>query len=221
MSLGSSISNILMPGLSIGQNAVGLAKANKDVKNAQGMVIPMTDWRQQEAYESLKDKARALETGAAYAPQQAAIQQQGLGAMSAATRVAGGDTGATLGALANINRSTGRLVNELYGGMSMEGLQLQNLLASTAKSMADRAYQIQGWNKSQALGDAMKRKQQYQQNLTTAMSDIFGGGLVGSAVDTVFGGKKKTQSANISVGELTQVPSIKSALGTAGKLLAL
>lgn len=212
MSLASSISNILMPGLSLGQNAIGLGKANRDLKSAQGMVIPMTDWRQQEAYESLKDKARSLETGAAYAPQQASIQQQGLGAIGAATRVAGGDTGATLGAIANINRSTGRLMNELYGGMSSEGLQLQNLLASTAKSMADRSLSIQWAGKQQALADAMKRKQQYQQNLTNVMTDVFGGGLVGGAVDSIFGKGNNQQGSGGSAA---------SAIGKAAKLAIL
>lgn len=195
---GDTTSNILLPGLSLGSNAMGLMKANRDVKNAQGMVIPSTDWRQQEAYESLKDKARSLETGAAYAPQRSSLTQGGLSAINAIKGVTGGDIGSTVSAIQSTQRGTGRLMNELYGGMSQEGIQLQSLLASTAQNMANRSLNIDVAKQQQALGDAMKRKQQYQQNLTSAMTDVFGGGLVGDK----FGGNTENKSSSgSSLGE--------------------
>lgn len=186
MAKGETISNLLLPGLSIGQNAMGLMKANRDVKQANAMSIPSVDWRQKEAYDDLQNKARTLETGTAYAPQQEAILQQGLGSLGAVARTAGGGVGSTISGINMVNRGTGRLLNELYGGMSQEGLQLQNLIQSTANNMANRSLNIAVANKQQALADAMKRKKQYQQNLTTAMTDVFGGGII----DDVPGGKK-------------------------------
>ncbi len=194
----------LMSTISLGQNAIGLIKSNSDLKKANAMVIPQTDWRQQEVYDRMRDRARSLETGAAYAPQQASIAQQGLSAMGAATRTAGGGIGTTIGALSNINRSTGRLMNELYGGMSSEGLQMQNLIAQTAKSMADRALSIQFNEKQQALADATERKQGYQQGLTTALSDMYGsstlGDITGSLQGLLGGGGNSNQSGGLFGG---------------------
>jgi len=198
--LGSTISNILLPGLSLGTNAAGLAKASKDKKAAQAMIVPEVDWRQQQVFDSLQQQKRGLETGSAYAPQQAAITQQGLGAINAVTGVAGGDVGATIDAIAKVNRGTGRTMNELYGGMNQENVQLQGLIANTAQQMSERSYQILVSQKAQAMADAMKRKQQYAQNLTTAMTDVFGGGII----ESLLGGKKKTdtQSTGIASGNV-------------------
>lgn len=223
--LGSTISNILLPGLSIGTNAMGLMKANRDKKEAEAMIVPETDWRQQEVYDSLKQRLRSIQSGSAYDPQRSAIAQQGLSAMDAATSVTGGDIGATIDALSKINRGTGRTQNELLGSMTQEGLQLSNLIANTAKSMADRSYQVTGWEKSQALADAMKRKQQYAQNLTTAATDVFGGGLIGSLIG---GGGSGGSGGGVSgavsgavngAGVGSMIPVIGTALGAVGGAL--
>lgn len=212
--LGSTISNLLLPGLSIGSNAMGLIKANRDKKQAEAMVVPETDWRQQEVYDTIKQKMAAIESGSAYDPQRSAIAQQGLSAMNAATSVTGGDIGATIDALSKIQRGTGRTQNELFASTTQEGLQLSNLLSNVVKSMADRSYQVTGWEKRQALADAMKRKQQYAQNLTTAATDVFGGGLI----ESLIGGGKESGGGALSgavSGAATGsvVPGIGTALG--------
>ena len=209
--LGNTISNILLPGLSIGTNAAGLIKAGKDKRDAQAMIVPEVDWRQQQVYDDLQQKKRGLETGSAYAPQQAAITQQGLGAINAVTGATGGDVGATIDAIAKVNRGTGRTMNELYGGMNNENIQLQGLIANTAQQMSERSYQILAAEKAQAMADAMKRKQQYAQNLTTAMTDVFGGGLINSLFGKKGGGGGAASTIGAAAGSI--IPGIGTAAG--------
>jgi len=164
----SWLTNLLFPGMM----AAGAIKSGIAKKKANAMNVPLVDYNQQMMLNQMKQKQASLESGAAYLPQQEAIKQQGLSAQNAVLRSTGGDVGATVEALSRINRSTGRNMNELYGNMSMEGLQMTGVMNQLVQQMADRSLTIQTQAKQQALADAIKQKQQYQQGLVTSLAGM-------------------------------------------------
>ena len=159
--LGGIIKQAVNPVTSIVNGIMAASAAHK----AKKAFVPIENFRQQAFLSNLEGKRKALATGSLYKPQQDAITQQGMFASNNAMRSTGGDIGTTIGALNRINRSTGRNLNELYGNMSMEGLQLDGLIGQTVQSMANREYQIKMGNKMQKLAQAEQMKKDAGANI--------------------------------------------------------
>lgn len=161
------ITDLLFPGM----EAAGMISSSIAKKKALRNSPSPVDYNQQLMLNNLRDKQRSLESGAAYLPQQEAIKEAGRSTANAATRLSGGNVGATIGALNRINRSTGRNLNELYGNMSMEGLQMTNIMNQLVQQMANRSLNVQVGNQAQQLADAVKQKQGYQQGLVSSLAN--------------------------------------------------
>ena len=147
------------------QYGVSAHKARQAEKMTPGVYNPL----QTDLLQEIKAKKKALETGTAYAPQMSAISQSGAQAIRAAQNL-GSDSGMMLSALSGINRSTGRNMNEMFGQMSQEGVQLSNLMNNLTQQMANRQYQISMADKLQRLAASKQAMKESQQNLMTGLS---------------------------------------------------
>ena len=154
-----------MIGAQIGSTVGGLAEGYSKSQKAKNIKIPLEDPTQINYLNSLLLKQRSLENGTAYQPQQEAIRMTGQEAIDAATRQAGGDYGAMISALKNINRSTGRNLNELFGTMGLEALKMSSLIGEQTNLNAQRRLDIPMMEKSKLEGDAAQVQKDAMANL--------------------------------------------------------
>lgn len=202
--------------------------AHKQAKKAAASV-GLENFKQQQFLQQLQEKRRALESGSAYQAQQEAIRQQGALAGSNVLKLGGGAVGTAISALNRINRSTGRNLNELYGNMSMEGLQMQNLIGQTVQSMANREYSIKAMAAGQALAESKQTSKDVMANAMGTLSSLtsglklggIGGGTVNQPItNAVMGGGATTaptavtQGLGLQQGTLSTIPSISGAYNT-------
>lgn len=155
------------------------------------------NYLQSQQYQKLKSQQRQLETGSLYAPQQEAIKQAGATAMKNARNLGGGDIGTAVNAQDVINRGTGRNLNELYGSMSQEGLQLNSLIQNLTKGMADREYQIAMADKLQKLAMQQQNKKDTQENLMTTIAKLGSQFDINGILKTLTGGGTTEQNTGL------------------------
>lgn len=136
-------------GTSAGANAI---QSTVWKNRANRINVPLEDPQQVAFLNDLMMKRRALETGTAYAPQQQEIAGVGVNAMSRVGSYAGGDIAGTVAAMGNISRGTQGQLNKLYGNMSVEGLQMNELLMKMIQQMAQRRYALQQTEKDRLYG---------------------------------------------------------------------
>jgi hypothetical protein len=158
--IGGTLLGIPPPvGAAIGGGLGGLIDAGVSQGKANNAPLPLEDFRQTQLLADLARKRRALESGAAYQPQQDTLRQAGLQTQENIKGVTGGDVGATVGALMGVNRGTGRGLNELYGSMSMEGLKMSDLMKEMTENIAKRRLEIQAYQKAQLMTQAGQQQQ--------------------------------------------------------------
>lgn len=173
MGLGSGIGAIAGTAISggnpmggmIGSTLGGLIEGGIKGNKAKNINIPLNDPTQINYLNSLLLKQKALESGTAYQSQQDAIRLAGKEAMDIAGRQAGGDYGAMVSALKNINRSTGRNLNELFGTMGLEALKMSSLIGEQTNLNAQRRLDIPMMEKSKLEGDAAQVQKDAMANL--------------------------------------------------------
>jgi hypothetical protein len=100
-----------------------------------------------------------------YQPQQDAIMQMGAQGINRAVRATGGDIGSTMMAIKSINRGTGRNLNELYGGMMNQSVNLLGQQASITDALAKQSFSVDMYEKQQAMADAHRSYQNAMQNI--------------------------------------------------------
>jgi len=137
------------------------------VKSSQAnkMQLTPTDIRQKILLDEIRQKRKALESGITVTPQMEAIQQMGTTAMNRATRATGGNIGALVNALRSINLSTGRGMNELYGQMTGQSMNMLGVQNELTQQMANRDFSTQMYNKAQAMGSSQKMMQDSTANI--------------------------------------------------------
>ena len=201
-------------GYGIGSSVGGMIGGNKAWKDAQSMKIDEVDPRQKLLLQEIQQRRRALDAGKMYQPQQQAITQMGMGAMDRATRATGGDVGAAIQALSMLNRGTGRNLNELFGQMQHESTQLLGQQAGVTDSMANRSYQVQAYQKAQAMGDAARQLQNSQAN----MSSIMGSRSMQTLMSSLLAKRSQQPVINVNGGgtqySLPQLQGLESMMQT-------
>ena len=120
-----------------GEMLWGAMKQERAKKAAPALIDP----RQQSLLNALIRKRAALESGRAYAPQQAALKQSGTTAMNRAGSYSS-SMGEYIGSMNAINRGTQRGLNQLYGQMTSESTQVTSMMDSLIQRMSQREYQI-------------------------------------------------------------------------------
>lgn len=138
-------------GYAIGSGIGGTIEGMLDWNRGNNMNTPNIDPRQRMFLSELQRRRRLLDSGAMYDSTRRDIYQGGAQAMNAATSVTGGDIGATVSALSNINRSTGSNVNKILEAMSNQSMQLYPLENQLTESMANRDYAIRQYDKQQTM----------------------------------------------------------------------
>lgn len=145
-------------GYALGSAAGGLIdSATQQKKSDETDIITQTP-AQTALIEEMKMKKRALEAGTMYQPQQEQIRQMGTGALRQAARVTGGDSGAAVAAMSKIHRGTGRSLNDLYGAMMQQSMQMFPLESQMLEQIAQRQYGVSAHAKMQPMYDAMQKK---------------------------------------------------------------
>jgi hypothetical protein len=192
MSTGSIVGGILggIGGATIGQPQLGFAvgsgiggaiEGQSKWKKAQGMNIDSVDPRMQLLLNEIQQKRRSLEAGTMYRTQQDAIRSMGAGAMRRATSATGGDIGSLVQALNLINRGTGRNLNELYGTMAQQSLNMIPLEGQYGIDAANRKYQVQAYDKQQAMGHSAR----VTQNAMSSLYGAIGSERTGAVIDNI------------------------------------
>lgn len=199
--IGDLVKQLVNPVTSIVQGIMGASAAAK----AKKAFVPLESFRQQSFLNELEGKRKALQTGSLYKAQQDAITQQGALSSQNVLKSTSGDIGATIGALNRINRSTGRNLNELYGNMSMEALQLDSLIGNTVQQMANREYQINMGNKMQKLAQAEQMKKDAGANILGTLHQA-ASGMGGANLAQGFGSNPPIGSPNVRNNGFAQNP---------------
>lgn len=128
----------------------GGIKANK----AKNINLPLTDPLQVSILNNLLAQKRRLETGAAYQAQQDEIRQLGREAMNNVMKLGGGNIGASMSGLAQVNRGTLRGLNNLYSNMGLEAMKLSGLIQQQGDTIAQRRLDIPLQEQRRLLGDS-------------------------------------------------------------------
>jgi hypothetical protein len=208
MAIGSAIGGTLggiigaIPTFGIGTGAGAAAGAalggaiEGGVKWSQAnkQTIDPTDIRQQQLLNEIIRKRKMLESGAMYSPQQEAISQMGLSAMNRAQRASGGNIGATMQAFAQAQRGTGRALNELYGNMMGQSVNMMGMQGQLTQEMANRILGLQMYNKQQAMVHGANTLQGGVENLLALAASK------GTSVDNAIGAMKKRRTASEVLG---------------------
>lgn len=160
------------------QGAIDGNKAKLPPLTDPSQMAQMVAYRQ--IADELKNKQKALESGATYLPQQESIKQTGQNAMAKVLQ-SGGSTGATLAGLSFLNRGTGRNLNDLYttmtgqaNQMSLQGLRVQQLMSDLNDRMATRKLNLQSYKYSQDLANAMNMQKSGMEGLNAVLADKSG-----------------------------------------------
>jgi hypothetical protein len=158
--LGAGLGTLANPGAgtsagwALGSSVGGVAEGLAGWGKANNMQLPQVDPRQRLLYDEIARKRRALETGVFYQPQQDVIRQAGAQGMQTAAGITGGDVGATVSALGQINRGTGRNLNELYNQMQQQSLGLLQQQIPLGQKIAEQIWAQKAYEKQAALTNA-------------------------------------------------------------------
>lgn len=182
-------------GYALGSGIGGVVEGQALWGKAQNKQIPETDPRMALLFNEIRQKKAGLESGQFYQPQQDMIRQAGAQALGTAAGITGGDIGATVSALGAINRGTGRNLNELYGGMMNQSLNMGQQEQAIAQYLAGMRYQSRAYEQQQAMAHAAQTLQNGMQNLNAAVAS---GGLDGLGIGGN-GGNNTIPSATPSV----------------------
>ena len=169
-------------GYTLGSGVGGAIGAGIDTKKAQDKQIPMSDPNQTSLLNEIIAKRKRLEAGSMYQPQQDTIMQAGAYGMNRAVRATGGDVGSTIKALSLINRGTGRNLNELYGNMMNQSVNMLQLQQAQTQAIENRSLGLQMYDKTQAMGDATKRLSDSKANINSALASKTGQDLLGELI---------------------------------------
>ena len=223
MSTGSIIGGILggvggsfvgspQAGYALGSSLGGIIDGGNKWRKANQMQIAPTDPRQTQLLNEIIRKRRALEAGTMYQPQQDAISQQGAYAMNRVARASGGDINATIQALNMINRGTGRNMNELYGQMMGQSMNMMGIQNQLAQMIGAREYQTQAYNKAQAMGDSARILQNSMANLAGYYMRGGSGNAAQSVIQKILGGGNPSTSSG-GVGGWSPSLNVNNVLG--------
>lgn len=195
-------------GYALGSGIGGAIEGQALWSKAQKNKIPESDPRLALLFNEIRQKRAGLESGQMYQPQQDMIRQAGAQALGTAAGITGGDIGATVSALGAINRGTGRNLNELYGGMMNQSVNMMQQEQALAQYLAGMRYQSRAYDQQQQMANAAQTLQNGMQNLNAVVA---GGGL-GSLV----GGVNNNYTYNSTLGNnlgATLGKSMSSGLG--------
>ena len=162
-------------GFAAGSGIGGAIDSSAQRKKGEGMEVQTTSPLEASLLDSIRSRRKALDAGTMYSPQQAAIQQTGTSAMRAATRVAGGDAGATISALQKIQRGEGRSLNELYGQQANQSTNLLGAEGQLTGAIAQREFQMSQWEKSQMMYDAIQKEKDSKQIIAAVVAKQLAG----------------------------------------------
>lgn len=181
-------------------SAIQLSQASKKKKEAAALPLPEQDYMQTKMLEDIERMRKSYETGLAMQPQQDVINLAGATAMKNVAKLTGGDVGAAISAMSNVNRGTGRTRNELFGQMSMQQLNLLNMYQDLQNRISQRKLGIQSWKKGQAMTEAAQMQQTGLQNLYGGLASM--SGLL-NTIDTnnISGGGTKSNATTNNVSD--------------------
>ena len=155
-----------IPELISGGGALGGMVGGSIQQNKAGkMDVPLTDPLQVDYMNTLLRKQKSLDNGTAWQPQQDLIRSTGSKAQDNVLKLAGGNIGNAVGNVINVNRSTGKNLNELFGEQSLEGLKMQALIGDVVDKISARKLSVQAYKQQQAMTAATQEKQDALKNL--------------------------------------------------------
>lgn len=171
------------PGAAAGSALGGLVEGGVRWGQAQKKTIDPTDYNQRILLNEIMNKRKMLEAGTMYSPQQESIQQVGALAMNRAMRASGGNIGATMQALLAAQRGTGRGLNELYGNMMGQSVNMMGLQNQLTQEMANRSLGLQMYDKQQSMVHGANTLQSGLENIMALMASR--GGNIDNAVNNM------------------------------------
>lgn len=164
---GQGISAGYAVGSGIGGGVDAIAKKRK----AEQMTIDESSPTQTSLLQDIQQRRKSMEAGYFYMPQQQQLMQLGMGGMRKAASVTGGSPSATISALNMLNRSTGRNLNELYGGMQQQAGAMIPQEIGMGNQLYNQRYSLQSYAKLQELTDATQKQKDAGSNISGFMAD--------------------------------------------------
>jgi len=163
--------NITVPA---GAGLGGLIEGGIKKRQSDKAAPPLVDPLQAQLLQDLKRRQRAVQAGTDTLTQfnKSLISQQAAASRSAVMSAAGGNTAATIAALARINRGAGRNVSELLASQSQRDLQMQQLIGQTTNLISGRKLDLQRAAQMQKLAESTQATKDALGNIAGATARI-------------------------------------------------
>lgn len=189
----------------LAQSGMSMARSASAKKKAEESKPPLEDPETRDMYEGMKQRLRAVRTGAETAPEMRETRQMVAETQQEMTRSTGGDVAGTMNAMLQAQREGQRNVNQIIG---QRRKYYTGLVRDMQQRIAQRRMELQQYDRLQALAQSAqseKRGMAGMQGLLSnpdAMKSIAGllGGGGGSSPEGGGGGGGSLQMDNSGVG---------------------
>ena len=157
--LGAAFGNPIL-GAKIGGAAGSLVGAAVSNRQAEKAAPPLEDPEQRAQLEEINRRRRAFATGSAFQTERRALGQQQSALSRGIARASRGSTGATLSALARVQRGAGGALNQVFAGARQQQSMLDRMSLDLTNRMAQRRLDLQNLQQSRALAQANRQQRE-------------------------------------------------------------
>lgn len=190
---GAAVGNPML-GAKIGTAAGSFGSSLINSKKGNEAAPPLDDPEERMLLDDLRRRAKSFETGSQFQAQKRALNQQRAAISRGIARASGGNSGSAIAGLNRLNRSTGTILNEIYGAGQQRQDFLNQQISSLVQNMAQRRLGIQSLEQDRSLAKSNRSQREgFAQILATlgtdmnlmpkpAAPDEFNGGYSGSEI---------------------------------------